>query len=205
MHAALEVNIPNNANAIVTPEEIVGARSPPCESSEPTAANTPDATAEFEIAVPNKGSSRCLLRCMRVVARSVTAHSSTSRLLQNFTVREKADRSSAPSREMWARRSALQAGSVRIPQDVRRISDDQPVESLEITALGDNATDRLSTNPGFVETEMASAWRRGDERLSGGCICCAAHGLSCLITTASWAASTCLARPRRSFWRPSMR
>jgi 7,8-dihydropterin-6-yl-methyl-4-(beta-D-ribofuranosyl)aminobenzene 5'-phosphate synthase len=59
----------------------------------------------------------------------------------------------------------------------------QPVESLEITVLVDNGTDSLSTNPGFVETEVAGAWRRGMKWLSGRCLCCAAHGLSCLITT----------------------
>lgn len=59
----------------------------------------------------------------------------------------------------------------------------QPIESLEITVLVDNGTDSLSTNPGFVETEMAGAWRRGMKLLSGRCLCCAAHGLSCLITT----------------------
>ena len=59
----------------------------------------------------------------------------------------------------------------------------QPVESLEITVLVDNETDSLSSNPGFVETEMAGAWRRGMKWLSGRCLCCAAHGLSCLITT----------------------
>src|SRR5271165_2483614 len=59
----------------------------------------------------------------------------------------------------------------------------QPVESLEITVLVDNGTDSLSTNPGFVETEMAGAWRRGMKWLSGRCLCSAAHGLSCLITT----------------------
>ena len=59
----------------------------------------------------------------------------------------------------------------------------QPVESLEITVLVDNVTDSLSANPEFVETEMAGAWRRGMKWLSGRCLCCAAHGLSCLITT----------------------
>jgi MFS family permease len=59
----------------------------------------------------------------------------------------------------------------------------QPVESLEITVPVDNGTDSLSTNPGFVETEMAGAWRRGMKWLSGRCLCCAAHCLSCLITT----------------------
>jgi 7,8-dihydropterin-6-yl-methyl-4-(beta-D-ribofuranosyl)aminobenzene 5'-phosphate synthase len=38
----------------------------------------------------------------------------------------------------------------------------QPVESLEITVLVDNSTDSLSTNPGFVETDMAGAWREGE-------------------------------------------
>src|SRR5260370_26772101 len=59
----------------------------------------------------------------------------------------------------------------------------QPVESLEITVLVDNGTESLSTNAGFVETEMTGAWRRGMKWLSGRCLCCAAHGLSCLITT----------------------
>ena len=59
----------------------------------------------------------------------------------------------------------------------------QPVEGLEITVLVDNGTDSLSTNPGFVETEMAGACRQGMKSLSGRSLCCAAHGLSCLITT----------------------
>jgi 7,8-dihydropterin-6-yl-methyl-4-(beta-D-ribofuranosyl)aminobenzene 5'-phosphate synthase len=59
----------------------------------------------------------------------------------------------------------------------------QPIESLEITVLVDNTTDSLSTNPAFVETEFTGAWRRGMKWLSGRCLCCAAHGLSCLITT----------------------
>jgi 7,8-dihydropterin-6-yl-methyl-4-(beta-D-ribofuranosyl)aminobenzene 5'-phosphate synthase len=59
----------------------------------------------------------------------------------------------------------------------------EPVESLEIAVLVDNETDSLSTNPKFVETEMAGAWRRGMKWLSGRCLCCAAHGLSCLVTT----------------------
>ncbi len=56
----------------------------------------------------------------------------------------------------------------------------QPVESLEIAVLPDNGS--LSTDPGFVETEMADAWRRGMKWLSGQCLRRAAHGLSCLIT-----------------------
>ncbi|HVZ02417.1 MAG TPA: MBL fold metallo-hydrolase [Dongiaceae bacterium] len=56
------------------------------------------------------------------------------------------------------------------------------VESLEVTVLVDNATDSLSSNPGFVETEFAFLRRHGMKWLSGACLCCAAHGLSCLIT-----------------------
>ena len=56
------------------------------------------------------------------------------------------------------------------------------VESLEITVLVDNATDSLSSNPGFVETEFAFLRRHGMKWLSGACLCCAAHGLSCLLT-----------------------
>src|SRR5207253_9288116 len=36
--------------------------------------------------------------------------------------------------------------------------------------------------PSHVETEFNSHWRRGMRELSGKCLCCAAHGLSCLIT-----------------------
>ena len=58
----------------------------------------------------------------------------------------------------------------------------KPVEHLEITVLVDNATDSLSSNPAFVETEFAFLRRHGMKWLSGKCLCCAAHGLSCLIT-----------------------
>jgi 7,8-dihydropterin-6-yl-methyl-4-(beta-D-ribofuranosyl)aminobenzene 5'-phosphate synthase len=58
----------------------------------------------------------------------------------------------------------------------------QSVDRLEVTILVDNVTDNLSTVPRFVETETASHWRRGMRLLSGKCLCCAAHGLSCLIT-----------------------
>ncbi len=57
-----------------------------------------------------------------------------------------------------------------------------PVDRLEVLVLVDNVTDNLSTVPSYVETEMASQWRRGMRMLSGKCLCCAAHGLSCLIT-----------------------
>jgi 7,8-dihydropterin-6-yl-methyl-4-(beta-D-ribofuranosyl)aminobenzene 5'-phosphate synthase len=56
------------------------------------------------------------------------------------------------------------------------------VESLEIMVLVDNVTDSLSSNPPFVETEFAWLRKHGMKWLSGKCLCCAAHGLSCLIT-----------------------
>src|SRR5262245_86067 len=58
----------------------------------------------------------------------------------------------------------------------------EPVDSLEVTVIVDNVTDILSSNPEYVETEVAGAWRRGMKWLGGKCLCCAAHGLSCLIT-----------------------
>ena len=58
----------------------------------------------------------------------------------------------------------------------------KPIDALEIVVLVDNTTDSLSSNPGFVETEWAGHWRRGMPWLSGKCLCCAAHGLSCFVT-----------------------
>ncbi len=55
------------------------------------------------------------------------------------------------------------------------------VDKLDITILVDNATDNLSSVPRFVETEFVAQAGRG-LKLSGKCLCCAAHGLSCLIT-----------------------
>ena len=58
------------------------------------------------------------------------------------------------------------------------------VDGLEALILVDNVTDSLSSAPAFVETEFSALGRRrlGDWVLGGGCLCCAAHGLSCLIT-----------------------
>ncbi|MGE0868544.1 MAG: MBL fold metallo-hydrolase [Kofleriaceae bacterium] len=57
------------------------------------------------------------------------------------------------------------------------------VDSLEVLILVDNVTDSLSSVPSFVETEFAGlARRRGNWVVGGSCLCCAAHGLSCLIT-----------------------
>src|ERR1041384_7172173 len=57
-----------------------------------------------------------------------------------------------------------------------------PVDRLDVQIIVDNATDGLSSTPAGVETEIAGLWRRGMKLLSGKCLCCAAHGLSCLIT-----------------------
>jgi 7,8-dihydropterin-6-yl-methyl-4-(beta-D-ribofuranosyl)aminobenzene 5'-phosphate synthase len=55
------------------------------------------------------------------------------------------------------------------------------VDRLEIHILVDNATDSLSSVPKHVETEFSYLHRKGMRVLSGKCICCASHGLSCLI------------------------
>lgn len=61
------------------------------------------------------------------------------------------------------------------------------VDSAEIQILVDNVTDSLSSVPSFVETEMAGLGRRRGTAwvLGGACLCCAAHGLSCLLTLRS--------------------
>ena len=58
----------------------------------------------------------------------------------------------------------------------------KPVDRVEIHILVDNATDSLSSVPKHVETESSYLHRKGMRVLSGKCICCASHGLSCLIT-----------------------
>ncbi len=60
----------------------------------------------------------------------------------------------------------------------------EAADSVEVQVLVDNVTDNLSSVPAFVETEFASLGRRrrGAWVLGGDCLCCAAHGLSCLIT-----------------------
>jgi 7,8-dihydropterin-6-yl-methyl-4-(beta-D-ribofuranosyl)aminobenzene 5'-phosphate synthase len=57
-------------------------------------------------------------------------------------------------------------------------------DSVEVHVLVDNVTDNLSSVPPFVETEWAALGRRrrGAWVLGGDCMCCAAHGLSCLIS-----------------------
>ena len=57
-----------------------------------------------------------------------------------------------------------------------------PVDRLEIHILVDNATDSLSSIPKHIKSEFSYLHRKGMRVLSGKCICCANHGLSCLIT-----------------------
>jgi 7,8-dihydropterin-6-yl-methyl-4-(beta-D-ribofuranosyl)aminobenzene 5'-phosphate synthase len=58
------------------------------------------------------------------------------------------------------------------------------VDAADIRILVDNVTDSLSSAPSFVETEFAGLGRRRGAAwvLGGACLCCAAHGLSCLLT-----------------------
>ena len=58
----------------------------------------------------------------------------------------------------------------------------QPADKVEIRILVDNATDVLSSNPPFVESEGAGLTRRGYKLNAYKCLCCAVHGLSCLVT-----------------------
>ena len=64
-----------------------------------------------------------------------------------------------------------------------------PVDRLEILVLVDNATDMLSSTPPHVESESSGLIRRGVRMLASKCLCCAAHGLSCLVTAHRGAAS----------------
>src|SRR5487761_2629922 len=57
----------------------------------------------------------------------------------------------------------------------------EAADKVEIRILVDNATDTLSSNPPFVESESAFIVRRGFTS-SARCLCCAVHGLSCLVT-----------------------
>lgn len=61
-------------------------------------------------------------------------------------------------------------------------------DRVEVLILVDNVTDNLSSTPDYVETELSRVWKRGLRRLSGHCLCCAAHGLSCAIT--AWRGDT---------------
>lgn len=62
-----------------------------------------------------------------------------------------------------------------------------PADSVDIQIIVDNVTDSLSSVPSFVETELGGLGRRRGAAwvLGGACLCCAAHGLSCLLTIKS--------------------
>lgn len=61
-------------------------------------------------------------------------------------------------------------------------------DRVEVLVIVDNVTDNLSLVPDYVENEMPRLWQRGLRRLSGRCLCCGAHGLSCAIT--AWRGDT---------------
>ena len=61
-------------------------------------------------------------------------------------------------------------------------------DRVEVLVLVDNVVDSLSLVPGYVENEWPRLWRNGIQRLSGKCLCCGAHGLSCAIT--AWRGGT---------------
>lgn len=58
------------------------------------------------------------------------------------------------------------------------------VEKLTVQVLIDNVTDSLSSVPTCVTHEMDYLEEQGTTELSGECLCCGAHGLSLLLTTA---------------------
>src|SRR5512144_582754 len=58
----------------------------------------------------------------------------------------------------------------------------QEVDALEVQVLVDNVTDSLSTVPPGVTHEWGHLRESGDLVLSGEAICCAAFGLSLVIT-----------------------
>lgn len=55
------------------------------------------------------------------------------------------------------------------------------VDRIEVQIIVDNVTDGLSSTPPHVESESAFGFRRGLP-LSSRCLCCAVHGLACLVT-----------------------
>lgn len=57
-----------------------------------------------------------------------------------------------------------------------------PIDEVEIQILVDNTTDGLSTTPTHVESEFGGLGRRRQPFGSARCLCCAVHGLSCLVT-----------------------
>jgi 7,8-dihydropterin-6-yl-methyl-4-(beta-D-ribofuranosyl)aminobenzene 5'-phosphate synthase len=56
------------------------------------------------------------------------------------------------------------------------------VDQLDVQILVDNTTDMLSSNAQGAQSEAAGLFARGGRMMGGLCLCCAVHGLSCLIT-----------------------
>jgi 7,8-dihydropterin-6-yl-methyl-4-(beta-D-ribofuranosyl)aminobenzene 5'-phosphate synthase len=63
------------------------------------------------------------------------------------------------------------------------------VEALKVQVIVDNVTDSLSSIPKNVIHEMDYHEQLGMKELSGECLCCAAHGLSLLLTASNSALS----------------
>lgn len=59
----------------------------------------------------------------------------------------------------------------------------RPVDSLEVRVVVDNVLDILSTVPDSVTPELPNLLRAGATEITGSCLCCAAWGLSLVITT----------------------
>lgn len=56
---------------------------------------------------------------------------------------------------------------------------------LDVQVLVDNQVDSLSSVPSFVKTEWMQLRKLGMSRTIGSCLCCAAHGLSLVVTAFS--------------------
>lgn len=56
------------------------------------------------------------------------------------------------------------------------------VDALDVQILVDNTTDMLSSNAQDVQSEGLGLFQRGGRMMGGLCLCCAVHGLSCLVT-----------------------
>ncbi|MFY7958773.1 MAG: MBL fold metallo-hydrolase [Elsteraceae bacterium] len=58
-------------------------------------------------------------------------------------------------------------------------------DHLDVQVLVDNMVDSLSSVPTFVKTEWRQLRKLGMSRTIGSCLCCAAHGLSLVVTAFS--------------------
>jgi len=66
--------------------------------------------------------------------------------------------------------------------EASRLGEDlKPVDRLEILVLIDNKTDSLSSVPAGTTLEWKNLMKAGMKQLSGGCQCCANHGLALIV------------------------